>query len=296
MTPALGNPSESANAATAAAPYSSRRPFARSLRSVSLVVFVMSMVLSACGRQITGVGSATSNSNVTVQPGFMSLRFRVNAALDFTNVRYVIVFNTSGSGAQPYANALTSGFQNYSFAWIVGGTGGNAQPQLVQYFSVPGTGTGLQTQPVVVPPQNVQLQIGTSGNAGEFTLTFARVSFNVPNPAVSASPTPGASATATATPTAGPTPSPTPSAATPAPSLIPTTPAQVNWNINFFTTDPSGNPIDANGTQGILDTSFVQSVNVTQVVNGPAYVKPAGSSTVNNQSAAISQDQVNNNP
>jgi hypothetical protein len=252
----------------------------------------MSMVLSACGRQITGLGSATSNS--TVQPGFMSLRFRVNAPLDFTNVRYVIVFNTSGSGSQPYANALTSGFQNYSFAWIVGGTGGNAQPQLVQYFSVPGTGTGLQTQPVVVPPQNVQLQVGTSGNPGEFTLTFARVSFNVPNPAVTASPT----SAATSTPTAGPSPTPsaTPTGVTPAPSLLPTTPAQVNWNINFFTTDPSGNPIDANGTQGILDTSYVQSVNVTQVVNGPAYVKPAGSSTVNNQSAAISQDQVNNNP
>ncbi|HXP93108.1 MAG TPA: hypothetical protein VN905_06520 [Candidatus Binatia bacterium] len=228
----------------------------------------------------------------------------MKAPLDFTNVSYVIVFNTSGSGAQPYANALTSGFQNYSFAWIVGGTGGNAQPQLVQYFSVPGTGTGLQTQPVVVPPQNVQLLVGTSGTPNEFTLNFARVSFNVPNPAVSA--TPSAAATATSTPTSSPTPTsgptPTPTGATPAPSLLPTTAAQVNWNINFFTVNGNpangtvGTPIDANGTQGIQDTSYVQIVNVTQVVNGPVYVKPAGSATVSNQAAAIDQNQVNNNP
>jgi hypothetical protein len=288
--PAFGNDSGSSNPARIAAPYSARRPFARSLRSASLVVFVMSMVLSACGRQITGLGSATSN--VTVQPGFMSLRFRVKAPLDFTNVRYVIVFNTSGSGGQPFANALVSGFQNFSFAWIVGGTGGNAQPQLVQFFSVPGTGTGLQTQPVVVPPQNVQLQVGTNGNAGEFTLTFARISFNVPNPAVTASPSGAPSASPS--PSSGPTPTPT--GATPAPSLLPTTPAQVNWNVNFFTTDPSGNPIDANGTQGILDTSFVQVVNVTTAFTGPAIVKPAGSTVVNNQSAAIDQDEVDNNP
>ncbi len=232
----------------------------------------------------------------------MSLRFRVKGPLDFTNVSYVIVFNTGGSGAQPYANALTSGFQNFSFAWIIGGAAGGAQPQLIQYFVTATGGAGLQTNPVVVPPQNVQLLIGTSGTPNEFTLNFARVSFNVPNPGVS----PSSSPTATSTPTSSPTPTsgptPTPTAVTPAPSLLPTTAAQVNWNINFFTVNGNpangtvGTPIDANGTQGIQDTSYVQVVNVTQVVNGPVYVKPAGSATVTNQSAAIDQDQVNNNP
>jgi hypothetical protein len=235
----------------------------------------------------------------------MSLRFRVKGPLDFTNVEYVIVFNTSGNGAQPYANALTSGFQNYSFAWIVGGVAGSAQPRLIQYYSVPSAGTGLQTQPVVVLPQNVQLLIGTSGTPDEFTLRFARISFNVPNPAATGASSPSSTPTATSGPSptaSAASPTPTASGATPAPSLLPTTPAQVNWNVNFFTVNanpangPVGTPIDANGTQGINDTSYVQIINTTQVVNGPPYIKPAGSATVSNPSAAIDQDEVDNNP
>lgn len=270
MTPALGNASASANAETSAAPYSAGRTFASGLRLVSLIVFAVSMVLSGCGRQVTGLTSAVSNQ--TVPAGFMSLRFRVNGPLDFTNFEYVIVFNTSGSGVEPYANQFTSGFQNYSYAWIVGGTGGSAQTQLIQYYINVASST-ISTQPVVVPQQLVQLTVGTSGTPNEFTLQFARSLFNQPNPTSTASPNPG-----------------------------PTTATQTAWNVNFFTANGNpangtvGTPIDANGTQGIADTSYSLSVDTTQVVNGPAYVKPAGSATVQNPSAAINQDQVNNNP
>jgi hypothetical protein len=233
------------------------------LRFASLAVFVVSMMLSACGRQVTGLNQP---SNTTVQPGFMSLRFRVNGALDFTNVRYVIIFNTSGTGAEPYANQYVTGFSNYSYAWVVGSAGGTAQTQLVQYY-VNLTSGSIASQPVVVPQNLVQLQVGTSGTPNEFTLQFSRSLFNLPNPTQTASPNPA-----------------------------PTNVAQMSWNINFFTTDPSGNPIDANGTQGINDISFVLSVLTTQVVNGPPYVKPAGSSTVQNPAAAINQDEVDNNP
>src|SRR5579875_1157343 len=222
--PALGNESGRSNPQRIAAPYSARRPSLRSLRSASVVVFVVSMILSACGRQITSPAAGTS-ADTTTPAGWMSLRFRVKGPLDFTNVEYVIVFNTSGNGAQPYANALTSGFQNYS---------------------VPSAGTGLQTQPVVVLPQNVQLLIGTSGTPDEFTLRFARISFNVPNPAATGASSPSSTPTATSGPSptaSAASPTPTASGATPAPSLLPTTPAQVNWNVNFFTVN--ANP--ANG-------------------------------------------------
>jgi hypothetical protein len=281
VTPAFGNASERAHAEAAAAPYSASRRVAMSLRAVSLVVFVVSMLLSACGRQVTGLPKPGSSASPTsgVQPGFMSLRFRVNAPLDFTDVAYVIVFNTSGNGVEPYANQYVTGFSNYSFAWIVGGTGPTASTQLIQYY-VNLTTSSIQTQPVVVPQNLVQLSIGTSGTPNEFTLQFARVLFNQPNPTQTSSPNP-------------------------APTL---TPGQLSWNINFFTVNANpangtvGAPIDANGTTGITDTSFVLSVNTTQVVSATSgvtndpYVKPAGSTQVSNQAAAINQDEVDNNP
>lgn len=188
----------------------------------------------------------------------MLLRFRVNGPLDFTNVRYVIVFNTTGNGVEPYANALT-GIFNYSFAWVVGGSGGLAAPALVQYFAVPGTGTNLQTRQVVVPPQFAQLQILTPSAPGEFTLTFSRSLFNTPSPAGT--------------------------------RLSP------RWSVNFITTDAAGHPIDANGTTGITDTSFsgYAMVNTAQQFD-LRYYKPAGSTAVSNPSAAINQNEIINTP
>jgi hypothetical protein len=193
--------------------------------------------------------------------GTMSLRFRVAGPLDFTNVRYVVVFNTSGNGAEPYANTVSAGFANYSFAWIVGGSAGVVAPRLIQYFSGAALGPGLQARPVVVPQQDVQLQVGTSGTRNEFTLTFSRTLFNVPNPG------------------------------TGRPGVAPT------WSVNFMTTDPNGNPIDANGTGGIADVSFAAYSRIDTLQRADlTYVKPAGSAAVSNPSAAISQNEVVNNP
>lgn len=213
----------------------------------------------------------------------MSLRFRVNGPLDFNNIQYVIVFNTSGStsssNGMPYANALTTGFQNYSYAWIVGGTGTGAQAELVQYFVNISNGT-IGTTPVVVPAGQSQLQVGTSGTQNEFTLQFARALFNQPNPSVATSPNPA-----------------------------PTTTAQQTWFINFFTANANpqngqvGTAIDANGTTGIQDTSFILSIPTQQVVTGSSgipnnpYIKPAGSSVAgSNPAAQINQTEVDNNP
>ncbi|HXP92821.1 MAG TPA: hypothetical protein VN905_05075 [Candidatus Binatia bacterium] len=190
--------------------------------------------------------------------GTMMLRFRVNGPLDFTKVRYVMLFNTTGNGMEPYANPMT-GFSNYSFAWVVGGSGGIAQPQLLQYFAAAGAGTGLQTRPIVVPPQFVQLLITSSGAPGEFTLTFNRAIFNVPSPTGQ--------------------------------KLSPI------WSVNFVTTDLAGNPIDANGTTGITDVSFLTYARINTAQSTDLhYFKPAGSTAVSNPSAAIAQNEVINNP
>jgi hypothetical protein len=188
--------------------------------------------------------------------GTMMLRFRVNGPLDFSKVRYVMIFNTTGNGMEPYANPIT-GFLNYSFAWVVGGSGGIAQPQLLQYFAA--AGPGLQTRPVVVPPQLAQLSIVNSAAPGEFTLTFDRRLFNVPSPTGQ--------------------------------KLSPI------WSVNFITTDLAGNAIDANGTTGITDVSFLTyaRINTAQFVD-LHYFKPAGSTKVTNPSAAIAQNEVLNTP
>jgi hypothetical protein len=190
--------------------------------------------------------------------GTMMLRFGVKGPLDFTKVRYVMVFNTTGNGMEPYANPIT-GILNYSFAWVVGGSGGIAQPQLFQYFAAPGAGPGPQGRPIVVPPQLAQLSISNTGAPGEFTLTFSRALFNVPSPTGQ--------------------------------KLSPI------WAVNFITTDLAGNPIDANGTTGITDTSFLTYARINTAQPADLhYFKPAGSTAVSNPSAAIAQNEVSNSP
>lgn len=186
----------------------------------------------------------------------MLLRFRVAGPLDFTRVRYVILFNTTGNGLVPYVSPTS--MANYSFAWVIGGSGGTAQPQLLQYFSGPAAG-GLQTRPIVVPPQFAQLSITNGGAPGEFTLAFNRALFNAPSPTGQ--------------------------------QLSPI------WSVNFITTDLQGNPIDANGTTGISDVSFqtYARINTAQFAD-LRYFKPAGSNAVSNPSAAIAQNEIINNP
>jgi len=196
--------------------------------------------------------------NPAYAAGTMMLRFRVDGPLDFTKVRYVVLLNTTGNGIEPYANPIT-GPLNYSFAWIVGGDGTFPSVRLVQYYLAPGPGTGLQTRQIVVPPQQVQLNITSRSAPGEFTLTFDRALLSVPSPTGQRS------------------------------SPI--------WSINFVTTDPEGNPIDANGTTGITDTSFMTYARVDTRQNVDLrYFKPAGATAVSNPSAAINQNEVINTP
>jgi hypothetical protein len=51
----------------------------------------------------------------------MFIRFRTLGTLDFVNLRYIVVFNTSGNGQPVLATSINS-FANYSFELIFGGT------------------------------------------------------------------------------------------------------------------------------------------------------------------------------
>ena len=217
----------------------------REMRRLGFAVLMMSMMIAACGRIVTVPKTSTA---VAVPAGNMLIRFRTLGPLDFNNLRYVIVFNTSGNGVQPLPPSF-AGFLNYSFELIFGGTNiGGASYALLQIFPN-GTSTGYSTLSIPVQTQFItNFNPNSSGTGNEFTFTFNRQWLNIPNPLASASPSPAPS---------GPTPTPAPG-----PTLAPG--QSTLWNMNFFSADSSvANLIDAIGTNGIQDTSFTFQADTT---------------------------------
>jgi hypothetical protein len=187
------------------------------LRKLLFVVSIAAFTFAACGRQVTP-DRTTTPSGLT--SGFMQVKFTAAQPLDFTNVQYVVMFNTTATGGMPYANGYLTNFANYSFAIVVGGNGTSSQVQVIQYVRQPGTGGGTIAFPTVIPYTSLQLQFSQT-TSNQFIVTFDRRLFN----GVVATPTPGGSN----------------------PNL---------WFANWFTTNGSGQPIDAPGLGGPQDTSF----------------------------------------
>lgn len=188
--------------------------------------------------------------------------------MDFTNVQYVVMFNTTGTGGMPYANGFQTNYANYSFAIAIGGNGTLSQPRVIQYVRQPGLGGGTYASPQSIPWTQQQLQyvLNTNGQNTQLTITFDRRLFN------------------------GIVPTPTPAGT-----------GSVVWYANWFTTDTSGNPIDAPGLGGPKDTSF------TFPTSGSPGVDPTtafdyqwtfqnGWPQVSPQSAQLAAGELLNNP
>jgi hypothetical protein len=242
-------------------------------RWLGLAVLVVAIVLAACGRQVTGLNAAGAGS---IQPGHMLIRFRVAGQLDFTNVQYLMVFNTSGNGVEPYPQANLTGYLNYNFALVVGGNQATSQPLLYQYYLAPGTTSGIQLFRITIPPQLINYVPNSGGNptgGGEFTINFDRSLLFGVNPGGT----------------------PTPTGATASPVVQPTTAAQHVWAINFITTDPSGVPIDSMGLGGATDTTFSYRVDTTQSIDN-VITKAVNTGTVSNAAAQLQGFEVINAP
>jgi hypothetical protein len=233
----------------------------------------------------------------------MYIRFRVAGPLNFTNLYYVVIFNTSGNGQEPYAAAFQS-YVNYSFALVFGGTAlSGASYQLLQVIST-GSSAGYTTRAVPINPLYItSFNANSDGMGNEFTFTFNRLLLlTVPNPNATATPSPTSTPTQgpspSPTPTATPTPSPTPSGATPNPNATPTTSPGTGtlWAMNFFSTDTSFNPIDAIANNGINDVSFTYPVDTTQNFDVPINKPVPEPVYVSNQSAQIIAIEVINSP
>jgi hypothetical protein len=232
-------------------------------RLVTAVVVVAMLVLSGCGRQVTGLNVPSGVAGVA--PGQTLIRFETNGPLDFLNLSYLIVLNTSGNNNQPYAQGFNSDFKNWTHYFIVGGGANFANaPQLNQIFPDPTTGAPTHYAPPV--PTNFVTFLPSAASANSqfaFQITFNRCVLDLPPPSTTSQPPVCNNGT-------GP----------PFNFIAPV------WNISLFTLDRTLTPIDSLGTNGPNDTSYKFFIDTTQPVN-TNFFKPASNSSVSNPSAQI---------
>ena len=190
----------------------------------------------------------------------MLIKYRTANAMDFTAVKYLIVFNTSGNGQAPYTNTYNTGYANINFVIAVGGSSGTVGAKVYQIIAAPSGQTGQPfQQDLRVSPPAINLQI-TAPN--EFQIDFdRRIFFGV-----------------------GTTP--------PA-----TTAPQSSWLVNFITTDQNSNPLDALGIGGAKDTTFNLALPVnTQFSFTSQLDVPQGATQSGVQAAQLQGGQIVNNP
>ncbi len=209
--------------------------------------------------------------------GNMYVRYRVLGTLDFVNLHYIVVFNTSGNGVTPLGPGFGTTYLNYSFILVFGGTqAGGAAYTLLQV--IPIASGGYQT--VILPPAPqfvTSFNANSSGTGNEFTFTFNRLLLSpLQNASPSPSPAPSTSATA-----------------------IPTLASGVSslWAINLFSADANNNPIDAISNNGIADTTFNSYVINTLAAFDVVVQKPVPPPvTVANPNAQIIAAEIINQP
>ena len=219
-----------------------------------------------CGKQVT-----PDNSNTALVTGSMLIRLTTAGPMDFTNYQYAFVFNSSGTGGEPYANAYTTSFLNYSFVWIVGAqnAGGSVGAALYEYFPVT---NGISRIIVPVPSNDLQLVANSNGQGTQLTLQFQRSLFDTPIPS------------ATATPTSV--------------NPAPTSAAQNIWYMNPFTIAVSTEPnvVEDAGGLGPNDTSFSLPLDVSTYFDNTNPFQKAAANTNVSPAAQILGGEVENEP
>jgi len=202
---------------------------------------VAALIASACGRQVTPDRSGVGPGGL--QPGFMSVKFRVQTGFNFSTDSYGIVFNTSGDGVTPLPVTVANNYAGYSMAIVVGGSGGTVQA-LAYYYYRPSTTSQIPVlYPIGATPQQLILQPNTNGQGSEFTVIFDRVlalfsATTTPTP----SPTPTTSPSTS--PSGSPSPSPTSSGVT----------VSNDWNFNFFVVSGQVQQFESQGSLTIIDS------------------------------------------
>jgi hypothetical protein len=243
-----------------------------SVRRLGMAVVAAMLIISGCGRQVTGLNAP--NANALLPEGQTLIRFDTAGTLDFANVAYLIVFNTAGNDQQPTAQGYNSDFKNWSYFFIVGGGAGVASaPQLFQVYQDPVNG-GSKAFNLTYPSNSVnfQAQIPSGNSQFGFQITFNRCLLDQPVP--SASPPPITSTN----------------------RICPMYDfSQSLWNVSLFTLDRASNPIDSLSTTNPNSADYKFDVDTSVLVN-KNYFKPATNTTVSNRGAQITGIEVFSQP
>jgi len=244
------------------------------MRRLAYVLVVLTgIVVAACGRQVTpnppGLGAGGAS------PGFMVVKFDINAPFNFSAYEYWVVFNTSGNGLTPLTNPLQTNWAAYSDAIEVGGFGGGTFANAYQFIKNP-------TNPAIPPvfqnlhpgPAQIQYVPNSNGTGTEFTVYFQRAIFKN-----------------LATPTPGPGPTPT---GTPPPYAR-------YWTFNAFVTQANATNqlifLDSMGVGGATDTTFTDSPPLGSICSDfdNVYYKIADINPPSDPSAQIASVEIANN-
>jgi hypothetical protein len=243
------------------------------VRRLGIAVVVAAMlVISGCGRQVTGLNAP--NANALVPEGQTLIRFDTAGTLDFANVAYLIVFNTTGNDQQPTAQGYNSDFKNWSYFFIEGGSAGVASsPLLYQIYQDPVNG-GSKAFQLTYPQNSVNFtaSIPTGNSPFGFQITFNRCLLDQP------------------VPSASPPPINTTNRICP-PYMF----SDGLWNVSLFTLDRASNPIDSLSTNSPNSADYKFDVDTTTLVN-KNYFKPANNTTLSNAGSQITGIEVFSQP
>lgn len=229
-----------------------------------IVVLVTAFIVAACGRQVTpnppGLGPGGA------PPGYVAIHFDVAQQFNFSQYRYMIVFNTSGSGVTPSTDTLQTNWAGYSSALVALGSGIGTSAQLV-HFVPPKVGRGPPGWFVpITTPQQLSYNLNSNGTGTEFSmLALKTILLTSPSPS----------------------PSPSPSA----------TPPNI-WTFNAFTTQATslGSWVfrDSMGAGGPVDPQFVSPrLNMLTCFDNTYF---ALDMNVTDPTAQIVSVEISNNP
>jgi hypothetical protein len=239
------------------------------MRRLGLAVVVAVMMLSGCGRQVTGLNEPGGGG--IIPAGQMLIRFLTAAQPDYANVTYLIVFNTQNTN-EPYALGYNaSNYKDYSMFFAIGGTATTVgAPILTQVYQDPVSGS-VRPYNIQYPANYVAFQptITNANSQFGFEVTFNRCILDRQTPSSTQQP---------------PTQCP------------PYTFVATQWAINLFTVDNTGHVVDSLGPFGANDTSFTFPVDTSTVINDRTNFKPANNTTLQNRSAQIIGIELFNTP
>ncbi|HEY6325796.1 MAG TPA: hypothetical protein VIW73_04670 [Candidatus Cybelea sp.] len=234
----------------------------RKLNFGFIVVFVTAFIVAACGRQVTpnppGLGAGGA------PPGYLAIHFDVSAPFNFSNYRYMVVFNTTGNGFTPSTDTLQTNWRGYSFAAVALGNGIASSAEAVQF--VPNKNPHIPPNWLTLgtTPNQFSYNLNSNGTGTEFSILALKSIFK------------GIAS-----------PSPSPSASPPE-----------NWTFNAFTTQ-AGNKgqwffLDSMGPGGPVDPQFVSPVlNMATCFDITRY---AYDMSVPDPAAQIVSIEISNNP